>query len=218
MGSRGRINGVSKAGAKAKHRRRKGDASDQEAAIEAGQAGRAAGRSQVESWGVLEPLRGPLGPLISLLKPFWTGNVAVAVIGVLLFMVYFRSPAPSSLPSHELGHAGLTHPQRIAAYEEMWRREETDFWHWLEERVGMDGLSYPNVRRKTESQTTRQKKLRFKLPSERDLQARLSEERMSDREMDHAIRTTRERLDVLEEMLNKRKAYGSSPGDGAVSS
>jgi hypothetical protein len=94
-------------------------------------------------------------------------------------------------------------PQRIAAYEEMWRREETELWDWLEDRVGMDGIGIPVASQKHDPQA-RQRERRQRLRS-KDLVSKLNEEQMSQREVDHAIRVTRERLNVLEELVNERK-------------
>ncbi|KAL1962589.1 hypothetical protein VTN77DRAFT_9382 [Rasamsonia byssochlamydoides] len=197
---RGRTDGALKSGKAGKGRRKKGGATPgsetKAAAAAAATAALEASKRESQSWGVLEPLREPLGPVISALKPLWSAHVALGIIALLLFTIYSRGPAPSPTISPEVGYRGLTMPQRLAAYEEMWRREETELWNWLEERVGMDGFSFPVA----DSQRARRQKLRSK-----DLAGRLDEVRMTEREMDHAIRVTRERLDILEEIVNKRK-------------
>lgn len=84
-------------------------------------------------------------------------------------------------------------PDRIAAYEEIWRREESELWEWLEDRVGMDRLRDPT-----------------NMPIEaRTMQDKLKDERMEDREIDDAIRVTEEKLKVLKATMDKRKAAGS---------
>lgn len=153
--------------------------------------------SQAKSWGFLEPVHGLLEPVVDILKPMLNGNIAVLVIGILLFMVLFRSPSQSSRASHDIGCPGYSLPQRLAAYEEMWRREESELWSWLEDRVGMDGMTFPAASRPAVSQMRQ---------GSSQLQDKLRNERMSDREMNHAIRSTRERLDVLEEMLSRRNS------------
>ncbi|CAL5871892.1 uncharacterized protein PFLUO_LOCUS6146 [Penicillium psychrofluorescens] len=190
-----------------KGRRKKGDAAAREAS--AGTSLKAAGDAnagQAQSWGLLEPVRPILEPFASLFKPLWSGNIAILVIGVLLYMVFFRSPSGSSMLSHDVGCPGHNLPQRLAAYEEMWRREESELWTWLEDRVGMDGMVFPNVAtHRSSGSSSSRRSSRFNSADERELNARLREERVSDREMDHAIRTTRQRLDVLEEMVSKNK-------------
>jgi hypothetical protein len=95
-----------------------------------------------------------------------------------------------------LGYFGT--PERVAAYEEIWRREESELWEWLEDRVGMDRLRDVS-----------------KMPIEaQDMAERLKDERMEEREMDHAIRVTEEKLKVLKKTVEKRKA--ESVGKGKV--
>ncbi|KAJ5926984.1 hypothetical protein N7516_008757 [Penicillium verrucosum] len=158
-----------------------------------------------ESWGLFEPIRPLLEPFTSILNPLWNSNVAILIIGILFYIAFFRSSSPPSTLSHEVGCPGHGLPQRLAAYEEMWRREETELWNWLEDRVGMDGMVFPNVYRSPEPHPSRRSS-GVSTSDERELAARLREEKISDREMDHALRTTRQRLDVLEEMMGKRKA------------
>lgn len=82
---------------------------------------------------------------------------------------------------------GLGTPERMAAYEEMWRSEESELWKWLEDRVGMDHLR--NVA----------------MGEERAVRDKLKDERMAAREVDHAIRVTEERLRVLKGVVEKEK-------------
>ncbi|KAJ5104767.1 hypothetical protein NUU61_002114 [Penicillium alfredii] len=198
---RGRTNGA----AKGKGRRKKGDAAARDASAASLKAAVDGNAGQAESWGLLESIRPILEPVASMLTPLWSGNIAIFVIGILLYMVFFRSPSPPSTLSHDVGCPGYALPQRLAAYEEMWRREESELWNWLEDRVGMDGMVFPTVHRSPEPHPSRRSS-RVNAADERELASRLREEKVSDREMDHAIRTTRQRLDVLEEIINKRKA------------
>ncbi|KAJ5833624.1 hypothetical protein N7474_001935 [Penicillium riverlandense] len=190
-----------------KGRRKKGDGAAREASGAASlKAAADANAAQAQSWGLFEPVRSILEPFASLFKPLWSGNIAILVIGILLYMVFFRSPSGSSMLSHDVGCPGHNLPQRLAAYEEMWRREESELWTWLEDRVGMDGMVFPNVvTHRSSGSPSGRRSSRFNGADERELNARLREERVSDREMDHAIRTTRQRLDVLEEMISKNK-------------
>ena len=168
---------------------------------------------EAESWGFLEPLHQVLGPVSDVVKPLLGGNIALAVIGVLLLVIFFRgSSRSSSTVSHDIGCPGYSLPQRLAAYEEMWRREESELWSWLEDRVGMDGMAFPTVNRPVESQTRQKTR---KIQGDRQVIDMIGEEKMSDREMDHAIRTTRERLDSLEKILNNRKLRESATEQGA---
>lgn len=190
-----------KAGGKGKGKRKKADPAAQEASPAAATVTDVA-TGKTESWGILEPLHGLLEPVTGMLKPLLNGNAAILIIGILLIMVFFRGPSRPTVSSHDIGCPGYTLPQRLAAYEEMWRREESELWSWLEDRVGLDGAVFPTVSRPPMS-PLRQKTQQLR--SEGGLSSKMGEDKMSDREMDAAIRTTRERLDALEEILKKRK-------------
>jgi hypothetical protein len=191
-------------GGRGKGRRKKGDSTGRESTTAASlKVTVDSNTGKGDSWGLFEPVRPILEPFTSILSPLWSGNVAIILIGILLYMVFFRSSSSSSL-AHSGGCPGHGLPQRLAAYEEMWRREETELWNWLEDRVGMDGLVFPNAYRAPEPHPSRRSS-GGSATDERELASRLREEKVSDREMDHAIRTTRQRLDVLEEMMSKRK-------------
>ncbi|PWY79122.1 GRAM domain protein [Aspergillus heteromorphus CBS 117.55] len=190
---------------KGKGKRKKSEVA-QEAAAAATKAVEAQAQ-QASSWGVLEPLHGLLEPVIDIVKPLLSGNVVIAIVGILLFLLFFRSPSQPSIVSHDIGCPGYSLPQRLAAYEEMWRREESELWSWLEDRVGMDGLAFPTVSRPMESRVQGSRKVQ----SDRMLASKVGEEKMSDLEMDHAIRTTRERLDSLERILSQRRSADQEP-------
>jgi hypothetical protein len=123
-------------------------------------------------------------------------------------MLFFRGPSRQPGLSPDLA---FSMPQRLAAYEEMWRKEETELWNWLEDRVGMDGIPVPTVNRQFESRLPR--KGRKLQTAERELRDSLTEDTLSDREMGHAIRTTRERLDTLERILSKRRTQPTTGED-----
>ncbi|KAL2365009.1 hypothetical protein RJZ56_002059 [Blastomyces dermatitidis] len=178
-----------------------------------GKAASESGRQQAEDWGMLEPLRGPLGPIVNIFKPFWSGNVAAGVIAIVLVMVWFRSPPPSRLGPSGVGSPLLSIPERIIAYEELWQREESELWNWLEERVGMDGLAYPVVNplpssdkgdTVDHSRAERQRQ-RQQLMSEKELEARLRNEKMTKLEMEDAISITQERLDMLKAVMKRKR-------------
>ena len=80
-------------------------------------------------------------------------------------------------------------PQRVAAYEEMWRREESELWTWLEDRVGMEKV------REVGKMTVEAK----------TMEDRLKDEKMEEREMEVAIRITEDRLRVLKNTVEKKR-------------
>jgi hypothetical protein len=114
-----------------------------------------------------------------------------------------------------LGVPGLATSQRIAAYEEMWRGEESELWRWLEERVGLDGAVpgfLSGVSDSNEKGGVHEKKRRkgwLARQKAMEMEKNLVHEEMGDRQMLEAIRITKERLKTLEDAVKKRT--GSSP-------
>ena len=152
-----------------------------------------------EDWGLFEPARGVLGPVVGLAKPLMNSYVAFSVIGLLLFMLWFRKPASAG----DVGHSGgrLSSPSyRFAAYEEMWAKEESELWDWLEDRVGMDLLGDGR------SAVVKKPKANSVSMKSRTVEAKLREEKLSEREMEDAIRVTQERLQSLQKAVEKQKA------------
>ena len=157
---------------------------------------------------MFEVLRGPLDPVVSFFKPVANGPVAISIIAILLFMLWFRGPSRPSDGS--VGYLGYSSANRIAAYEELWHREESELWDWLEDRVGFDGLALGDdagkaKRREGKKDSKIMLKQRQKILGGKDIKAKLDEERMSEREMEDAIRVTQERLHVLKGVVEKRK-------------
>ncbi|RBR21608.1 uncharacterized protein FIESC28_04876 [Fusarium coffeatum] len=159
-----------------------------------------------KDWGVLEPVRGILEPIGDIIQPLLTGNVMYGLLVGLLVATWFGfgfTPSRNASYSRELG--GIYRPDRIAAYEEMWRREDSELWDWLEERVGMDRLHSDNagVRRRAMEPKTVQENLRTT--------------RMGEREVEEAIRVTEEKLRVLKGVIEKKSKPNKSTSDGVGS-
>ncbi|RDI79349.1 hypothetical protein Vi05172_g10573 [Venturia inaequalis] len=157
----------------------------------------AATKANEPDWGLLEPLRSLLGPVASLLSP----TVIISFLTLTIFIMWWRTPTRAG---SGLGYSGLPTPQRIAAYEEMWRTEESELWKWLEERVGIDGPTPAFLTGPGEDGLSKQRV--------KDMEQRLVSEEMSERQMMEAIKVTRERLEALEvAVLNKHKKLDDPP-------
>ncbi|KAK0764397.1 hypothetical protein N5P37_003796 [Trichoderma harzianum] len=153
-------------------------------------------KKEEPNWGLLEPVRPILEPVVDILKPILTGNIVYGLLVGLLVATWFgfgltpssnKSPAP-------FGHEpAMQSAYRLAAYDEMWRREDSELWDWLEERVSLERLSVErtNARRREADPRTLEEKLR--------------EERMDEREVQEAIRVTEEKLKVLREVMARGK-------------
>ncbi|KAI1755244.1 hypothetical protein F4782DRAFT_441337 [Xylaria castorea] len=157
-------------------------------------------------WGLFEPLHGILGPIFDILKPVMTGNVVYGLLVGLLVSTWFGFGFNSQNRGigHGRGVAFSSYPERAVAYEEIWRREESELWDWLEERVGLHRINEggtPIRKRATEPRTIEEK---------------LQEERMGEREVDEAIKITEEKLDILKSVIDRKKDIPKvkSEGDG----
>ncbi|EED12955.1 GRAM domain protein [Talaromyces stipitatus ATCC 10500] len=158
-----------------------------------------ANKRDSQGWGIFEPIHSLLGPVISIFKPLWNAPVAIAIIAFLLFTLYTRGPN-SSTTSSDLNFLRHASSQRLAAYEEIWRAEENELWRWLEDRVGMEGINFPNNNRSPNADAKARKR-NLKRHGQ-SLASKIDEEQISQREMDYAIQVVRDRLDRLEEIVS----------------
>ncbi|KAI1459310.1 hypothetical protein F4805DRAFT_421065 [Annulohypoxylon moriforme] len=160
--------------------------------------------SKSEDWGLFEPFHGILGPVVDIIKPVLTGNVVYGLLVGLLVATWFGfgfNGQPRVTPyGRELGFIG--YPERAIAYEEIWRREESDLWDWLEERVGLHRMNEGAM------------PIRKRVLEPRSVEDKLREERMSDREVEEAIRVTEEKLQVLKSVIDRKKTPLKSSGQG----
>ncbi|KAL7628077.1 hypothetical protein AAE478_002274 [Parahypoxylon ruwenzoriense] len=156
-----------------------------------------------QDWGPLEPLRGILGPAVDIIKPVLTGNVVYGLLVGLLVATWFgfgfNGQPRGARYGHEMGFIG--YPERAIAYEEIWRREESDLWDWLEDRVGLQRMNDETI-------PTR------KAMEPRTVEEKLREERMSEREIEESIRVTEEKLQVLKSIVDRKKSPQRSGGHG----
>ena len=196
-------------GSKAKKgKRRKGDAGP---VSESPSVEKAVPRAQQDtSWGLFEPLHGVLGPVADIISPIISPNVIIGFL--LLFIVFNWMRSPKTASQNGLSFHGLPPAQRIAAYEEIWQREESDLWSWLEERVGMQSIAYPGSSSDQEAvaQARRQREQTLRSKSTRN---KLADVKMSEREVDHAIRVTEERLAILKRAVEDEKGLKQESGE-----
>jgi hypothetical protein len=159
-------------------------------------------KPEAENWGLFEPLRGVFGPIVDIIQPLVTGNILYGLLVGLLVASWFQFGFSGRNAGHrDVGFYGT--PERIAAYEEIWRREESELWEWLEERVGMDQLRDVGTMAAAEG---------------KNMEDRLKDEKMEERELDTAIRVTEERLQVLKDVVKKKKKNGPVKTNAQASS
>ncbi|MCJ1389055.1 hypothetical protein MMC18_001909 [Xylographa bjoerkii] len=197
-----------------KSRKKKGEADDTKAAT-ASKANEATARKS--NWGPLEPLHDILSPVLDILQPLLTAQSLIGLLLFLLIISWFRNSRLRA-PSSSIGpySPGLT-PQRIAAYEEIWRAEESALWDWLEERVGMSeggGFAYPaTAKRGNGDASKRAKDERREILKGKGMKAKLNEIKgVGEREVDWAIGVTEEKLKVLKGVVERGKGSGETEG------
>lgn len=148
---------------------------------------------KTDDWGVLEPIHGILGPVVDIFQPLLSGNMVYGLLVGLLVAAWF-SYGRQSRGRGDVG-MGWSSAERVAAYEEIWRREEGELWEWLEARIGMQGVGgLEGLGIKEASPEVRQ-----------GIQERLESETADDAEVDEAIKVTEEKLRTLKGVVDKRK-------------
>jgi hypothetical protein len=157
----------------------------------------AAADQKSSSWGLLEPIRPLLDPVVSIFRPFISSELVIIVLFALLAYNWLFSSRNATAVSY----AGHSTPERIAAYEEIWRREESALWDWLDDRVGLDGMHAPQLGREKKQQ-------RQQVLSGKKMDKRLEDSRMTERQMDDAIKTTEEKLAALKDAVKRQKGQG----------
>ncbi|RDA83118.1 hypothetical protein CP532_0881 [Ophiocordyceps camponoti-leonardi (nom. inval.)] len=142
-------------------------------------------------WGPLEPVRGLMEPCMELVGPVLTGNVMYGLLVGLLVAMWFGYGSTPTKSTGPYGGDMLYGHGRLAMYEDMWRREESELWEWLDERAGLDRLNSDKAEKRRHN-----------------LEEKLREGQMDEREMKEAIRVTEEKLQVLRELAEKSSNRG----------
>lgn len=163
-------------------------------------------------WGMLEPLHEILKAIGDIIGPLIGGNLLYGLlIGLLIASWFWYSGGNRSSSvvrniktprdaGDLMGVAFLASPQRIAAYEEIWRREESELWEWLEDRVGMERLMM-TTKEAQKRDTNRVDPRVFDKEGSNDITFGGA----SERDIEDAIRVTEDKLNALKSAVEKRK-------------
>jgi len=164
-------------GGKTRNGKKRGKAAiaDEAGPVAAAEPTPAAAKAKESDWGLFEPIHGLIG----------SKSVSGVLLVVLLWSLFLRSPMSGSSLS-----SAHTPAHRIAAYEQIWRAEEAELWKWMEERVALDRVH---------------EAAGSKIRAAGHMQERLQNEEMVKRQVDEAIRTTEERLEVLKGVVQRDK-------------
>ncbi|KIV91575.1 hypothetical protein PV10_06098 [Exophiala mesophila] len=185
------------------------------------------------SWGILEPLRRPLQPVTDILGPVVKMEVIVVFLSFMVLLLWFRGSGSGSahLGAYP-GYSGsqIASSERLAAYENLWVREENEFWDWLEARANVDTILFreqiqKNRRHKaedaSESAKQRQKQRKRTLYGRngvKEVETKIKEEKISQRAMEDAIKITRDRLEILEHVVEKNRKSRAAKSSSSSSS
>lgn len=150
---------------------------------------------QTENWGLFEPLRGILGPVVDIFSSLVSKNMVIGLLSILVILTWLWSSTPGSKGG--VGLQGIPTPERLAAYEEIWRREEHSLWDWLEERIGMEGVAYPTSGAIDQEALQKARKQREQSLKNRHFEAHMVDETIDEREFTQVIRAMEQRLDEL---------------------
>ena len=173
-------------------------------------------KAKSASWGILEPIHGILGPIGDILSPFISANMIIGFLVLIILFNYIRSPSSKSVsrtgarggPSQAI-YGIPNSPERIAAYEAIWQKEEADLWDWLEQRVSMHAADAATLAGRDKSSEGDQeafvKAKTLKDTAGAGVKRTLESLRMGGREIEEAIKVTEERLKVLKGVVGEEK-------------
>ena len=194
--------GTSGTRGKTKGRRRKGNsdaATRPENTRDGANNSSASSKKAASSWGPLEPLHSIVEPILDIFQPLISGNFALGIVVVLVLVIWFSSSKTRTSAASSEAHSMMTlaPAERLIAYEEMWKREESELWNWLEERTGFEGGAFLNKDGQNRKPSDSSKGSKEKSMS--------SSDKMTEREIDNAIKVTEERLRSLKLVIERGK-------------
>lgn len=188
--------------------------------------------STARNWGVLEPLH----PIVDILGSLVSPSIALAVLLTLVTLLWIRSAYfTRSSDRYAVGNGNGRHQRASAAavYEDLWHREESELWTWLEDRLDLVDLTSVTANgaaaggansglqgRGAGAGTDEGKQRRVQLQS-REMESRLwmaaqegDRDAVDERKIAEAIRVTQENLDALKLAKQRRaaKAEGKKKG------
>jgi len=136
-------------------------------------------------------LRSVFEPIADIIGPLLPANFGLVVVTVLVTWIIATRFSGGTPPDAGLSrHGGVYAPDR---WDDRWRHEEEGLWEWLEDRVSLDRI--PGMRQ----QDIRQKAF------ERSFRTKTAGSAMKDRQMEEALTVLKERVEVMERIVNEKK-------------
>jgi len=157
-------------------------------------------------WGRLEPIRSVLVAILDIVGSRVNTVTVLSALLAIFVSLYVRATLrpPSANRDASPSFGGLNAPQRLAAYEQMWRREESELWAWLEDRVSLEAIVAGSGADRGNAAGSRRE--RQQVLQTREFAAKLQDESMNDHEINEAIRITSEKLDALKAAVKAKKS------------
>jgi len=167
--------------------------------------------SKDADWGILEPLRAIVDILGSLISP-------VTIMGVLLivFVVLWARIAYFSRSSDRYA-VGAGRSQRAYVYDDLWRREDSDLWAWLEDRMAPEDITSvianAGSRGRSDAGDGEHAATQHRLQLQsREMEGRLEAHDADEKKITEAIRVTQEHLEALKLAKDRRAAQAAAEG------
>jgi hypothetical protein len=157
-------------------------------------------QNKPSNWGIFEPIHNFV-PFADTIESLFSAQVIIAVLGALLVYAWFFRGSATALS----GPNQWTSTQRQVAYEEIWRREESELWSWLEDRVALDRVHVTTASGPKSWSTGGGAS-----GSGSDTQQPLGVKDMPAREIDEALRVTELRLQELKEAVDRERRLAST--------
>ena len=147
-----------------------------------------------QAGGILGSVQSALGPAGDLIGPLLTPAGILSTLLALVTFLWIRQSFGARATANGLGLQGYGTAERLAAYEQLWRREENQLWEWLEDRMRFNEFSAP-----------------AQVPHYDDNLMKS----MNERQVDDAIRVTEERLQSLKRKVDRGKAKQAPDRSGS---
>ena len=149
------------------------------------------------------PFQSVLQPILRMLMDTAASTPVAALLALVLFswvlsqlFGFFNRDSRNQI--NQLGFARFPSAARIAAYEEIWRTEQSDLWSWLEERAGVarafsnqydDGDDGKILPRSWDRAVLRQ----------------INDEKLNIQQVEEALRVTEEKMNALRALVERKK-------------
>ena len=157
------------------------------------------------------PLQSVVQPILRMLMDTAASTPVAALLALVLISWtlsrlsgFFNRDARFQVD--QFGFTRLPSAARIAAYEEMWRTEESDLWSWLEERACIAQVFDGQLADDDNHGDGHGKGRILPRSWDREAQRQFSNDKLDMQQVEEALRVTEERVNALKALVERRKA------------